>query len=104
MIEVVIHQRQLRAHAFVKQRGAFLAIARGPDLATPAAEQAVHTDQDAVLVVDTQHLRAIEQFAIEFGDFDRRCGLRPGQRHADAEHATASRPRAYAQGMTEHAT
>ncbi|MNF81457.1 hypothetical protein D3C84_637290 [compost metagenome] len=87
-----VHQRQVRVHAFSQQGVALLAVARRPYLTAPTAEQAVHADQNAVLVVDAQHLHARQGLAVVFlcrdGD---RLGC-AGQRHADAEHAALARP------------
>ncbi|MNN83795.1 hypothetical protein D3C81_2008830 [compost metagenome] len=62
---MIVHQRQLRAHVLGQQVFALQAVARGPDLATPARQQAVHAGEDAVLVVDAEHLGAGQGLAID---------------------------------------
>ncbi|MCY1424738.1 hypothetical protein D9M71_405000 [compost metagenome] len=100
---MIVDQRQLRPRRAVQQVFALVAVARGEHLATPAAEQAVHAHQDAVLVVHAEHLGAVE---LRRGFRPLRRGQRrrrlPRQRHAHAEHAALARPGAYFQPVAEH--
>ena len=89
---MVINQHQLRAHAFIEQGGALLTIACRPHLAAPARQQALHANQDAVFIIDTQHPRPCQWLTILLGNHWLRRGLALRHRHADAEYAAKAGP------------
>ncbi|MNT73975.1 hypothetical protein D3C72_2127390 [compost metagenome] len=63
----------------------------------------MHAGEDAVFVVDAQHLAAGQQLAIEFGAGRLGLGRRgTGQRYADAEHAALAWPGTHLQPVFEY--
>ena len=92
VVQVVIDQHQLRAHTVVEQGRTFIAVSGGPHAAAPARQQALHADQDAVFVVDTQHLCTRHRLAFWLAGHRLWRGLGLCQRYADAEYAAFARP------------
>ncbi|MNJ49230.1 hypothetical protein D3C77_444490 [compost metagenome] len=99
---MIVDQRQVRAQTLVEQHAAFLAAARRPDLTTPATEQAVHADQNAVFVIDAQYLQPGQWLTGLFGGCDHGSGRRCSQGDADPEDTSLARPGAHFQGVAEH--
>ena len=101
---MIVDQHQLRANVLGQQRFAFGAVAGGPYLATPAGEQAVHADQNAVLVIDAKHLGAGQRGVLRLAALGCRARLAQctGDRHGDAEHAALARPGAHFQRVFEY--
>ena len=102
VIQVIVNQHQLRTYAFIEQCRTFFAVARSPDAASPAGQQALHTDQNAVFIIDTQHLGARHGLAVLFGNHWLRCSLALGHGHADAEHTAKPLPGTHLQGVPEY--